>query len=506
MRKIREILRLYHELGLSHRQIAESLQTAHSTVGDVIRRAAGVGLGWPVPDSMTWDDVERLLYPGNTDKPKARPLPKWEKVHRELKSKKSVTLQLLWCEYKEANPDGLQYSQFCVHYREWVRKLDVVMRQTHRAGEKMFVDFAGETVPIVDPASGEVKQAYVYVAVLGASNYTYAEATMTQDLRSWVSLTSNALEFFNGSAGIWVPDNLKTGVTTACRYEPDINATYSEMAEYYGAVVIPARPRKPRDKAKVEKGVQVVEGWILAAIRNITFFGVHQLNSVISEKLEVLNNKPFQKLDGTRRTVYEQIDRPALRPLPQTHYVFAEWKKANVNIDHHIAVDHNLYSVPHSLIGRELDVRLTARIVEVFNRGQRVAVHQRAIGRGKVATEPSHRPASHQKHLEWTPERMIRWAGTIGPNTGELVKTILERRPHPEQGYRSCLGIIRLTKAYSPERVESAAARALALGGISYKSVNSILRNGLDQTPLPEQAPPEALPAHANVRGPGYFS
>ncbi len=265
-----------------------------STVGDVIRRANGVGLGWPIPDTMTWDDVGCLLYPGNTNKPKARPMPKWEQIHRELKSQKSVTLQLLWYEYKQANPDGVPYSQFCAHYREWVRKLDVVMRQTYRAGEKMFVDFAGQTVPMRDRTSGEIKEAYVYVAVLEASNYTYAEATITQDLRSWVDLTRNALEFFEGSTEIWIPDNLKTGVTNACRYEPDINPTYSEMAEHYGAVVIPARPRKPRDKAKVEKGVQVVEGWILAAIRNITFFDLHQLNGVIKEKLDVLNNKPFQ--------------------------------------------------------------------------------------------------------------------------------------------------------------------------------------------------------------------
>jgi len=505
MRKIKEILRLYHEVGLSRRRIAESLQAAHSTVGDVIRRANGVGLGWPIPDTMTWDDVERLLYPGNTNKPKARPMPKWEQIHRELRSQKSVTLQLLWYEYKQANPDGVQYSQFCAYYREWVRKLDVVMRQTHRAGEKMFVDFAGQTVPIRDRTSGEIKEAYVYVAVLGASNYTYAEATMTQDLKSWVNLTRNALEFFEGSTEIWIPDNLKTGVTNACRYEPDINPTYSEMAEHYGAVVIPTRPRKPRDKAKVEKGVQVVEGWILAAIRNITFFDLHQLNGVIKEKLDVLNNRPFQKMDGTRRSVYEQIDKPALKPLPQTPYVFARWKKATANIDYHISVDHNLYSVPYTLVGHELDVRLTGSTVEVFNRGQRVAIHQRAIGRGQVATEPSHRPASHQRHLEWTPERMIRWAESVGPNTGRLVKMILERRPHPEQGFRSCLGIIRLARAYSAERLEAAATRALALGGISYKSVKSILKNGLDQVPLPDQAP-QAMPAHANVRGPGYFS
>jgi transposase len=254
MRKIREILRLYHEIGLSRRQIAESLQIAHSTVDDVLRRTEGAGLGWPIPDNMTWDDVEQSLYPGNTGKPRARPMPEWEQVHRELKGKKSVTLQLLWYEYKQANPDGIQYSQFCAHYREWVRKLDVVMRQTHRAGEKMFVDFAGETVPIVDPASGEIEHAYVYVAVLGASNYTYAEATMSQDLESWVALTRNALEFFGGSTEIWVPDNLKAGVSKACRYEPDINPTYSEMAEYYGAVVIPVRPRKPRAREAKTNG------------------------------------------------------------------------------------------------------------------------------------------------------------------------------------------------------------------------------------------------------------
>lgn len=503
MRKVKEILRLKWEVGLSARQIAHSLSVSHSTVLDMLRRAERAGLVWPVPDL---DDatLESTLYPGNPEPARKRPEPDMPYIHRELR-RKGVTLQLLWEEYKQQHPDGLQYSQFCEHYRQWAGKLDVVFRQVHRAGEQMQVDYVGETVPIYDRKTGEVRQAQIFVAVLTASNYTFAEASWAQDLRSWITSHCRAFEFFGGVTEIVVSDNLKSGVTKPCRYEPDLNPTYQEMASYYGTAVIPARPHKPKDKAKVENAVLVVERWILAALRNRTFFSLTALQQAIQEALERLNDKPFQKLAGSRRTLYETVDKPALKPLP-VHRYDAEWRKAKVNIDYHVEVDHNYYSVPYQLVQQQVDVRLTATTVEILHASKRVASHPRATGRGGYITQVQHRPASHQKHLEWTPSRLVGWAQTIGPQTGKLISLLLEAKPHPEQGYRSCMGIMRLGKSYGAQRLEAAATRAIACRACTYRSVKSILQKNLDQAPV-EQAPEAApTPAHSNLRGPGYFA
>lgn len=505
MRKIIEILRL-KSMGLGVRQIARSLSLAHSTVGEYLGRAAAAGLSWPLPEDMDETRLEALLFPGNSQNHrKGYAKPDFALIHRELR-RKGVTMQLLWQEYKRENSNGYQYSRFCELYQEWSKTLDLSMRQVHRAGEKMFVDWAGQTVPVTDMATGENVPAYVFVAVLGASNYTYVEVSLTMDLFSWITAHCNAFEFFGGVPEIVVPDNAKTAVNQTCRYEPELNHTYREMAAHYGTAVIPARPRKPRDKSKAETSVQVVERWVLAPLRNRTFFSLAELKEAIRGGIHEMNSRPFQKLEGSRRTLFETLDRPALKPLPLKRYEFAVWKKARVNIDYHIEVEHNYYSVPYQLAQKEVDVRVTSGTVEVLHKGQRVALHPRSYGKGRFSTDPNHRPEKHQKYLEWTPSRLVSWAQTVGSDTAGLVQALLESRPHTEQGYRSCLGIMSLSKKYSHERLEAACRRALAIGAISYRSVKSILEKGLDQIP-PEDSlrRPQAV-QHDNLRGPGYYS
>jgi len=506
MRKIKEVLRLKWGTNLSNRQIAKSCSISHSTVRDYLLRAELTGLSWPLDPKQDDAAIENLLFPLIKKQRSDRgQMPNMEYLYQEMK-KKSVTLQLLWYEYKQDNPDGYQYSRFCHLYRQWVNKLDVTLRQQHRAGEKLFLDYAGQTVPIIDPATGQIHEAQIFIAALGASNYTFAEATVGQDLPSWIRSHVHAFEFLGGVPYILVPDNLKAGVTNPCRYEPDINPTYQDLAEHYGTTVIPARPGKPRDKAKVESAVLVAERWILAALRNHTFFSLAELNKAIREKLSELNNRRFQKLNTTRKILYETIDKPALKPLPAHPYEYAEWKKARVNIDYHIEIDHHYYSVPYQLVREQVDVRLTATTVEVLFKNRRVAAHKRSYVPGGFTTIKEHMPKSHQRYLEWTPSRIIKWAGKNGPNIQKLVTRILENRPHPEQGFRSALGIMRLSKHYTPERVEKASIRALAIGACSYKSVKSILKNGLDRQPLLFEHPEEAQPpAHRNIRGRQYY-
>ncbi len=506
MRKIKEILRLKWACSLSNRQIGISCSISHSTVADYILRAKLDGLSWPLEPGMDDAALENLLFPVTQNAVAAnRQMPDMEYLYQEMK-KKSVTLQLLWYEYKQANPDGYQYSQFCNLYRQWVKKLDITLRQEHRAGEKLFIDYAGQTVSIVDPKTGEITEAQIFVATLGASNYTFAEASLSQDLASWIKSHVHAFEFFGGVAQILVPDNLKSGVTHPCRYEPDINPTYQDLAEHYDTTVIPARVKKPKDKAKVESAVLVSERWILAALRNHSFFSLAELNKLIAQKLKQLNNRKFQKLDSTRSKLFETIDKPALKPLPSRAYEYAEWKRTRVNIDYHIEIDRHYYSVPYQLAKEQVDVRITASMVEVLFKNQRVASHQRSYIPGKSTTLKAHMPKSHQKYLEWTPSRIIKWAGENGPNTQKLVTHILDNRPHPEQGFRSCLGIMSLAKHYSPQRLENACGRALIIKSFSYKSVKSILKNGLDQQPLlfdlAENTPPVT---HGNIRGKHYY-
>jgi transposase len=503
MRKIREVLRLW-AAGKGQRQIAASVGIGQSTVGDYVTRAQRAG----IDASTELDDaaLERALYPPKPALPDAsRGLPDFSAVHRELK-RKGVTLFLLWEEYKAAHPDGFQYSWFCQHYRAWAGKVDLVMRQHHRAGEALFVDYAGQTVPIVDRSTGELREAQIFVAVLGASNYTYAEATWTQGLSDWIASHQRAFGFIGGVTETVVPDNLKSGVTRAHRYEPDLNPTFAEMAAHYGTTVLPTRIAKPRDKAKVEVGVQIVERWILARLRHQTFFSLDALNRAIAELLPRLNDRPFKKLPGCRRELYEQLDRPALAPLPTQAYVFATWKKARVNIDYHIEFERHYYSVPYQLVKAEVEARVTAQTVEILHRGRRIASHRRSFKPGGYTTIAAHMPRPHREYAEWTPRRLVEWASRTGPATAELIGDILTRRRHPQQGFRSCLGILRLGKTYGDARLEAACSRALKIGAASYKSIDSILKHRLDEQPLPEPAQPTlALDHHDNVRGPKYY-
>jgi len=506
MRKIKEVLRLKWHHGHSNKQIALSCKISRTTVSEYLNRAEKAGITWPLDTALDDGALEALLFPVKSTIPfSERSMPSMEHLHRELR-RKGVTLQLLWYEYKEANPDGYQYSQFCHLYRQWRKKLDVTLRQEHRAGEKLFVDYCGQTVPIINPVTGEITQAEIFVAALGASSYTFSEATPSQELPFWIRSHVHAFEFFGGVPEILVPDNLKAGVTNPCRYEPDINPTYQDLAEHYATAVIPARVRRPRDKAKAESAVFVAERWILAALRNHTFFSVAELNRAIAKELVKLNNRKFQKLDTTRRELFESLDKPALKPLPARPYEYATWKKAKVNIDYHIEIDRHFYSVPYQLAREHVDVRMTATTVEILFKNKRVASHPRSYRQGGFTVLHEHMPKSHQRHLEWTPSRIIHWAGKNGPKTEKLVTHIMESRTHPEQGFRSCLGIMRLATHYSPERLEKACHRALSIKALSYKSVKSILKNGLDQQALLFDQPdhqPELN--HNNIRGKKYY-
>jgi len=507
MRRVREVLRLCWEQQLSARQVARSIGLGRSTVAEYLRRAQAAGLSWPLPAGIDDAELEQRLFPPQPTAPSGnRPVPDWAQVHEELKHK-GVTLALLWEEYKATSPaTGFQYSWFCRAYRLWAGLLDLSMRQDHRAGEKLFVDYAGPTVAIVNPHTGEVRDAQIFVAVLGASNYTYAEATWTQSLPDWIGSHIRAFEFFGGSAELLIPDNLKSAVIKPHLYEPDLNPTYQELASHYGSAVIPARVRRPKDKAKAEAGVLLVERWILACLRKRTFFSLDELNEAIAELLVRLNNKPFQKLPGSRRSMFEKLDRPALRPLPPTRYEFSEWKGARVHIDYHIEVDHHYYSVPYQLVKHKVDARFTRTTVEVFYKGKRVASHRRSFQRGRHTTLTEHMPPSHRHYAEWTPERLCRWAAKIGPATKVFIEHLLGSRAHPQQGFRSCLGILSLSKSYDDARIEAACARATAIGANSCKSVTSILKKGLDSQPPPEVSSQPSLPlVHDNIRGAEYY-
>ncbi len=506
MRKIKEILRL-NELGLARREIGRSLSISHNTVADVVRRAQAAGLTKGAAEEMDETALDARLYPPTMPSRVKRPEPDPEKMHREL-TRKGVTLQLLWLEYKAQHPEGLGYTQFCERYRRWRKKADVVLRQEHKAGEKLFIDFAGQTVPVIDRGSGELRAAHIFVAVLGCSNYIYAEATWGEDLRSFLDAHVHCFATLRGVPRTLVIDNLRSGVSSPDYYEPDINPAYAELARHYGCCVLPARVRKPRDKAKVENAVLVVERQVLAAVRNVRFFSLAELNDVLRAATARLNEAPFQKLAGSRLSLFETLERSALLSLPARPYEFAQWKKARVAIDYHVELEKNFYSVPYGLAREEVEVRYTSGVVEVLYKGSRVASHRRRFGRGEYSTLAEHMPESHRRYLEWSPTRLISWAASVGPETAALVTAILESRPHPEHGYRTCLGIMRLAKHYPAERVEAASRRALALRTLSYRSLKSILSRGLDAQPLPLS--PEPLPGlaliHENVRGPAYYA
>ena len=504
MRKIREILRHKWALGRSHREVAASLGVSLGAVAAAEKRAREAGLDWPTVETLADEALEARLY-GAAAADRRRPLPDPAWIHTERK-RPGVTLELLHHEYLERQPGGYAYTQFCEHYRRWCGDRRLSMRQVHHAGEKLFVDYAGTKPRLTDPATGEVREVELFVAVLGASNFTFAEASASQQIGDWIASHVHAFESLGGVTGAIVPDQLKSGVTRACRYEPEIQRSYDELARHYGTAIVPARPASPRDKAKVEVGVQIAERWILARLRNEVFFSLPALNRRIRELLAELNDRVMRHYRASRRTLFEQLDRPALKPLPATRYEHALWKFVRPNIDYHVELDGHFYSVPFTLRHERLDLRHTATIVEVFHRGERVAVHVRSSLHGRHTTVPEHMPKSHQAHLEWSPERLTRWAASIGPHTRALVEAIFADRPHPEQGYRSCLGILRLAKRYGDARLEIAAGRALAVGARSYRHVDSILKHGLDRMPAPdERAGEAAVASHVNLRGRDYY-
>ncbi|WP_426749853.1 IS21 family transposase [Myxococcus sp. Y35] len=506
MRKLRELFRLRYEAKLTTRSIATSLGIGNGTVCDYLGRARAAKLTWPLPPELDDDEaLTALLFPEDAKALAERPEPDWAHVHAELK-KKGVTKQLLWQEYLQAHPGGYQYSRFCERYGRWLATASVTLRQEHRAGEKCLVDFSGDGVAVRDAVTGEERVAKLFVAVLGASNLTYVEPVFSEDVATWVGCHVRAFEFFGGVSQLVVPDNLKAGVTRAHRYEPDLNPTYADLARHYGFAIVPARPRKPRDKAKVEAAVLLAERWILAALRHRRFTSLAEVHEAVRPLLEKLNARPLRKLGISRRELFEQVERATLKPLPARSYQLAFWKKARVNIDYHVELDGHWYSVPYTLVGKPVEMRHTESCVEVFLAGRRVASHVRSLEKGRFTTQPEHMPASHRQHAEWTPSRLIRWAEGVGPSCAKLVEELMTKRPHPQQGFRSALGVLRLAdeKKYGKARVEKACARALRHRAVSYKSIVAILQHHLEDADE-KTADKGPLPEHENVRGAHYY-
>lgn len=509
MRKIKEILRLRWDCKLSTRQIAISCSVGRATVDDYIHRANAAGLSWPLPEAIDDEQLDRLLFPARVGRPIASDLmPDFSQMHEQLK-KKGMTLVLLWERYKESIPEGFNYSHFCELYRQWEKTIDVVMRQSHRAGEKLFSDFAGSTLQVTNPHTGKLTDAHVFVAALGASGYTYAEAFWSENSEAWCTGHANAFVYMNGVSEITVPDNPKAAISQASQYEPDVHPDFQFMASFFGTAVIPARVRKPRDKAKAELSVKLATMWIIAALRDRTFFSLAELNSAIHELLDKLNNRPFKKLQGSRRSMFENIDRPALKPLPAGRYEYTHIGYAKAGNDYHINIDGYLYSVPYQLSKQRIEYRQTSKTIEIFHRGRRVASHLRLWIKGRPSTLNEHMPSHHrqyqEKFLEWTPERVVVWASKIGPATAQAVEAIMQSKRHPEQNFRSCIGVIRLAKTWTNERLEAACYRALEVNACSYKYIKLILENCGDRQPSARLQLTLAT-KHDNVRGPGYYS
>jgi transposase len=504
MRKIREILRLKWDKGLSQRMIARSCRISPSTVNECLKRAEKAGLGWPLPEGMTEETLEQLLY---SDEQKTTPAekagPDWEQIRKELK-RKHVTMKLLWTEYKEKQPNGYQYSQFCELYRRWLKKQEPVKRNEHKAGEKMFVDYSGQKVPVYDPETGEERLAEIFVAVLGASNYTYAEAQWAQDSQNWINGHTRACNFFGGVTDAVVPDNLKSGVTEANFYDPEINLVYQEWAEYYDVAVLPTRTARPRDKAKVEGAVLIVERWILARLRDRKFFSLAALNKTIAALLKELNERPMQQYEQSRRSLFEEIEQADLNPLPEKPFEFAVRKLARVHVDYHVEYKKHFYSVPYTLIHEEVSLRVTENLIEIFHKSQKdpVATHPLSHYAGRFTTCTDHMPPNHRFKGEWTPGRFLKWADEIGPSTLRCIEFLLKSRSHPEQAFRSCLGVLHLANKHSKASLENACGQIRPGDTISYREIKA----RLEAAPAPAQAMEPDLPPHANMRGEKYYN
>lgn len=508
MRKIKQILRLHYECQLSQHQIATSLHVSVGVVNKYLKRAVSAGLTWPLPAEYDDEELLRVRLQVDAEKKPVAPLYgiDFVGVHQELKHK-SVTLQLLWEEYKPTALHPLSYPHFCLLYRQWKNTQPQSMRQTHKAGDKAFIDYVGQTIDLIDLDTGEVRTAQIFVGVLGASNYTYAEATWTQQLPDWIASNRRMLEFFGGVPALIVPDNLKSAISKACRYEPDTNPTYADFIEHYGTAVLPARPYKPKDKAKAENAVLIVERWIMARLRHKTFSGLAELNKTIRELVHDLNHRPFKKLPGSRASAFQEIDKPALKLLPQHPYEYIHFKKARAHIDYHVELDQHYYSVPYQLISKEIELRFTPERVECWHQGKQIALHVRSYRKGAHTTLPEHMPKAHRKHMEWTPGRFLNWSAQIGAATTRLVKYLLECKRHPEQGYRSCLGLLNLAKRFGDVRLEKACECTWQLGAKTRRSVESILMHNLDNKSPTEEAEAiaTASPVHQNLRGKTYY-
>ena len=496
IRMIKDILRLKYQGGLSHERIARSLSISKGVVAKYLGLAGAAGLDWQATAELDEASLERRLL-GRSAAEDRLVETDFASVHIELR-RKGVTLMLLWQEYRAANVGRRTwaYTQFCEHYKTFAKTLKRSMRQHRRAGEKLFIDYAGPTLALTDGT-----RAQVFVAAMGASSYTFACATVDQSMRSWLGALARALSFYGGCPQLIVPDNPRSLVSEACRYEPKLNATVREFARHYDVSFLPARPYSPKDKATAESSVQVVTRWILARLRHTALADVHAADAAIAALLPSLNDRKFQKLDGSRSSLFASLDAPALSSLPPQRWQWVTFKTVKAHIDYHVEVDAHRYSVPHSLVGLELEARITDALVEVLHRGQRVACHARSARRGGFTTLDEHMPAAHRAHKQWTPERLIHWGGEIGPGTGAFVTQLLQRLRHPEHGYRSCLGLLSLTKRYGPARVEAACALALELGAGQYRHVRDILNNGRDLIKRAPAEPEWVAPEHDNLRG-----
>ena len=504
MRRIRDALRLNLQAGLSYDEIGRALKISKSSAGKYLSLARAAGVNWEVAQTLTDDELEARLYRPALPRSSHQLAPDFALVHQELK-RAGVTLQLLWEEYARDNALAYKYTSFCIKYRLFAQSLKRSMRQTHIAGEKLFVDYSGNTVPLIDAVTGEITAAQIFVATLGASNYTYACATARQTTADWIGAQVRALEFIGGVVRLIVPDQTRSLIKYPDTYDPEPNRTYEEFATHYGCAVLAARPGHPRDKPKVEGSVLLVQRWVLARLRNRRFFSLAELNVAIAALVADLNQRPFKKLPGCRASAFAQLDAPALKPLPATRFEISRWKSAKVNIDYHVEFDAHYYSVPHKLVGTTVELRVTESLVEAFQANQRVACHALSHKRGHHTTLAEHMPASHRAHLEWTPGKLIDWGKRIGISTAAVVTWQLEHRPHPEQGYRACLGLKRLAREYTPARLEAACTRALAIRSPNFRSVASILKSGLDRQQSLLPAATTALPEHDNVRGPDYY-
>ena len=504
MRKISEILRLHYELNRSCRDIACSLNIGKSTVSCYLARAKSAGITWPLTVGISEQDLFNQLFLPSANNSKQRPLPDWEWVSQEVR-KKGVTLQLLWREYRDTHSAGLSYTQFCERYRGYRKTTTSIMRQIHKGGEKTFVDYAGMTVSWIDPTTGEIHEAQIFVGALGASQFTFVEATATQGLPDWIQSHIRMWEYFGGVSKVVVPDNLKSGVTKAHRYDPDINANYQHVGEHYGFAIVPARAAEPKDKAKVENAVGCIEKQILAPLRHITFTSIAQINAAIKPKLIAFNQQSFQKMKTSRQALFDEVDKPALKSLPPEKYQYAEWQHAKIHIDYHFVFDDHYYSVPYKYIHREVEVRATAKTIECFCERTRIASHPRSYLRYKHSTIEEHMPKSHRAHAEWTPDRMRRWANKIGPSTMKFIDHLISSRAFPEQAYRACLGVLRLGSRYGEDRLERACAIAYESGATRYNQVETILKNKLDTVPHSRVMNTSIIPSHENIRGSDYY-